>query len=71
MYSRTVVGRSSGSFDSLVFVLASNPAAGSGRDLFSDRLDFLDRRFPRINFQAWQKQVESSLTIVGKASLYE
>lgn len=50
IYSRTV-GRSSASFDSLVFVLASNPAAASAAsaasaaDLFSEPLDFSDRAF--------------------------
>lgn len=65
IYSRTV-GTSSASLGSRVFVLASNPAAGSGRELlFSDGLDFLDRGF-KDQISSLAERVESSLTIVGK-----
>lgn len=51
IYSRTVGGRSPGSFDSLVSMLASNVpdsvVVGVG-EVFSESLDFLDRGFKRI-----------------------
>lgn len=61
IYSRTV-GRPSGSFDSLVSVLASK-APRSGGELFSEGLDFLDRGFQN-QMSGLADRVQGILTIV-------